>query len=461
MEKSPRSRLNIVLLYANKQKITNTFSFDTLSLSKGGESRVNRYHAEALTIFKTKALYWANQFNTACFLDSNGYADRYSAFDVLIAAGAEYELTANSGCALEQLQQFLKHHPHTFIPGYFSYDLKNEIEPLQSKNKDGLQFPDLYFFVPKHLITIVGQEVKIDSEEPDIIWDAINEIKLPHNLGIDFTGKVRSRFTYPEYKENFDKLKEHILRGDIYEINFCQEFFADHAKINPVNAFRELNSISPTPFANFFKNGYQYIISATPERFLSKRGNKLISQPIKGTAKRSADRVADDLAKHQLRHDPKELSENVMIVDLVRNDLAKSAQKGSVQVEELFGIYSFKQVHQMISTIVCQVADHLSATAIIRNTFPMGSMTGAPKISAMELIEKHERTKRGIYSGSVGYFSTNGDFDFNVIIRTLLYDAETNYLSFQVGSAITFDADAEQEYVECMLKAQAIIQLLS
>lgn len=187
----------------------------------------------------------------------------------------------------------------------------------------------------------------------------------------------------------------------------------------------------------------------------------MISQPIKGTAKRSADQAEDDLAKYQLRHNPKELSENVMIVDLVRNDLTKSAQKGSVKVEELFGIYSFKQVHQMISTVVCQAADHLSVTDIIRNTFPMGSMTGAPKIKSMELIEKHERTKRGIYSGSIGYFSANGDFDFNVVIRTLLYDAESNYLSFQVGSAITIDADAEQEYAECMLKAQAIIQLLS
>ncbi len=413
-------------------------------------------------VFKLKALYWANQFNTVCFLGSNEYADPYSAFDTLIAAGATHELLANAGSAFDQMNQFLKcHHDASFIPGYLSYDLKNEIEQLQSNNTDGLKFPDLYFFVPKHLITIKGEQVEIDCEEPDSIWNAINQLKLPDDFGINFKGEIRGRFTYPEYKKVVDQLKEHIYRGDIYEINFCQEFFADDASINPVNAFLQLNKISPTPFASFFKHRHRYMISATPERFLSKRGTKLISQPIKGTAKRSADQAEDDLAKYQLRHNPKELSENVMIVDLVRNDLTKSAQKGSVKVEELFGIYSFKQVHQMISTVVCQAADHLSVTDIIRNTFPMGSMTGAPKIKSMELIEKHERTKRGIYSGSIGYFSANGDFDFNVVIRTLLYDAESNYLSFQVGSAITIDADAEQEYAECMLKAQAIIQLLS
>lgn len=414
------------------------------------------------SIFKTKALYWANQFDTACFLGSNNYTtDTYSAFDVLIAADKQHELKANTGDAFNELQHFLTAHPETFTLGYFSYDLKNELESLQSTNHDGLEFPDLYFFVPKYLIKIIGSQAIITADQPDVIWNSINQTELPTDTKIDFRGKLESRFTFEEYIQTVNELKKHIYRGDIYEANFCQEFFAEQAQINPVNAFIELSKSSPTPFANFFKHNNHYILSATPERFVCKRGNKLISQPIKGTCKRGANKEEDELAKNLLRNNPKELSENVMIVDLVRNDMTKNAKKGSVQVEELFGIYSFKQVHQMISTIVCEINDQLSNTAIIRNMFPMGSMTGAPKIKAMELIEHFERTKRGIYSGSVGYFDDKGDFDFNVIIRTLFYNAENKYLSFQVGSAITLEADAEQEYNECILKAQAIINLLT
>jgi para-aminobenzoate synthetase component 1 len=421
-----------------------------------------QYYLQDLETFKTKALYWANQFGTACLLDSNGYTtDPYTAFDALLAAGVKYELTAHAGNAFEQLHQFLAHHPNNFCLGYFSYDLKNEVEQLQSANEDHLQFPDLYFFIPQYLIKIQSEQISIEAENPDIIWNAIHQVDLSDQTGVDFTGKLTKRFSYSAYQEVINELKKYIYSGDIYEINFCQEFFANQAQIHPINTFIELNKISPTPFANFFKNDNRYIISATPERFLSKRAGKLISQPIKGTARRSKDELEDNRSKHLLKNSPKELSENVMIVDLVRNDLTKSAQKGSVYVEELFGIHSFKQVHQMISTIVCHAADQLSNTSIIRNTFPMGSMTGTPKIKAMQLIEKYERTKRGVYSGAVGYFSPNGDFDFNVIIRTILYNAKNNYLSFQVGSAITLNADPKQEYEECMVKAEAIIQVLS
>ena len=412
-------------------------------------------------LFKLKALCWANQFSAACLLDSNNYTtDAYTAFDALIAADAHDELKANTGSAFERLNHFLITHSNTYKLGYFSYDLKNEIECLQSNNSDGLQFPDLYFFVPKNVIKIVGIQVTITAKNPQSVWDSINQSILPGSTAIQFEGKLNHRLTYAEYEQALNTLKKHIYRGDIYEANLCQEFFAENAHINPLHAFIELNKASPTPFASFFKNDDHYIISASPERFLRKRANKLISQPIKGTRKRCIDSIADEQAKHQLRNDPKEVSENVMIVDLVRNDMTKNAKKASVQVEELCGIYSFPQVHQMISTVVCEVADQLPNADIIRNMFPMGSMTGAPKIRAMELIEQVESTKRGIYSGSVGYFAPNGDFDFNVIIRTLLYNAKNNYLSFQVGSAITIDAHAEQEYEECMIKAEAIIKLL-
>ena len=408
--------------------------------------------------FKKKALYWASSFETACYFDSNNFRDPYSAFDVLIAAGAVRFLKCNTGSAFEQLDHFLEDNP-AFLPGFLAYDLKNETESLHSENPDHLGFPDLYFFEPLHLILIKDGLVTINSsQQEEILGQIINTELKPVNIG--FKGSISSRFSKTEYISTVNELKDHIHRGDIYEANLCQEFYAEDCSLNPVDAYFELNRISPTPFSNFFKMGSKYILSATPERFLSRRGNKLISQPIKGTAKRQPDATIDQQAKDELRKNEKELAENVMIVDLVRNDLTRSAIPGTVKVEELFGIYSFSQVHQMISTVVCEVDAQFSNSEIIKNTFPMGSMTGAPKISAMKLIDKLEKTRRGVYSGTVGYVSKNGDFDFNVVIRSILYNAETGYLSFQVGSAITSDANAEMEYEECLVKAEAIFQLL-
>ncbi|WP_316933289.1 anthranilate synthase component I family protein [Pedobacter lusitanus] len=262
------------------------------------------------------------------------------------------------------------------------------------------------------------------------------------------------------YLSKVNELREHIARGDIYEVNFCQEFFAENAAINPYEVYLNLNKLSPTPFSGFFKLHGKYILSASPERFLCKRGEQLISQPIKGTAKRSHNQIEDELIKTALKNNLKEQAENVMIVDLVRNDLTKSAIRGTVKVNELFGIYSFPQVHQMISTVSCRMNPELHPVEAIANTFPMGSMTGAPKVRAMELIEETECSRRGIYSGAFGYFDPEGDFDFNVVIRSILYNEEKKYLSFQVGGAITFASSAEAEYEECMLKASAMIKTL-
>ena len=409
--------------------------------------------------FKEKALQWANSFRVACYYDSNNYPDQYSSFDTLIACGVTDELSANAGNAFNSLQTFLDSHKSLTL-GYFGYDLKNETENQQSKNLDFLQFPDLYFFVPENTIVINGENAAVTSDNPEKIWKEINEIQLDALLETGFSGIIKSRFDKEEYIKSVMALQNHIKRGDIYEINFCQEFYADRVQINPLNTFKKLNSVSPTPFSGYFKLYDKYIISATPERFLSKRGSKLISQPIKGTAKRNDDPVEDLKVIKSLKSNEKEIAENIMIVDLVRNDLTRSAKAGTVKVEEITAVYSFKQVHQLISTVVCE-AESLPATTIIKNTFPMGSMTGAPKVSAMELAEACERTKRGVYSGALGYFSADGDFDFNVVIRTILYNAESEYLSFQVGGAITYDSDAEKEYDECLLKAEAIYEVLS
>lgn len=411
-----------------------------------------------IPIFKRKALQWASSFDTACYFDSNGFVDKYSGFDLFIAAGKKKELSAHIGNAFEQLAEFRKKNPG-WMPGFFGYDLKNETEYLSSSNPDYLNFPDLYFFVPEHILLLKQGKVEIISDTAASLWRTIGEEKLIH---AEKSNKVqlKARFSKEEYLQTAEKLKLHIQRGDIYEASFCQEFFSQVADIDPVSVFEQLNKLSPTPFASYFKMGDHYILSASPERFLAKRGSQLISQPIKGTAKRATNPDIDEEIKQQLKHDSKEQAENVMIVDLVRNDLSRNAVAGSVRVEELYGIYSFSQVHQMISTVVATLDPSISAELAIKQCFPMGSMTGAPKVKAMELIERYEKSKRGLYSGAIGYFSPDNDFDFNVVIRTILYNEASKYLSFQVGSAITYQADPLNEYVECLLKAGAILQVL-
>ena len=313
--------------------------------------------------------------------------------------------------------------------------------------------------MPKYIIIIRGNEIEIIADNPQHVFEIIAQqtIEFIDELPVL---NIQARISKKEYLSTVSKIKEHINRGDIYVTNFCQEFFAENAEIDPLAVFLKLNEVSPNPFSAFFKWKDNYILCASPERFLAKRGAKLISQPIKGTAKRGENTAEDEHIKQQLRNHAKELQENVMIVDLVRNDLTRSAKKGTVKTEELFGVYSFKQVHQMISTIVCELKDGISPVQAIKNTFPMGSMTGAPKISAMQLMEQYEQSRRGVYSGAIGYFSPDNDFDFNVVIRTLLYNQKSKYLSFHAGSAITYHADAENEYEECLLKVRAILEVL-
>ena len=419
-----------------------------------------RINLKNLQEFKQKALLWANQFDICCVLDSNNYTDPYSHFDLIIAADSINILECkNIDNSFQKLEDFREKN-NDWIFGGLAYDLKNEIEKLHSSNPDYLNFPDLFFFAPQHILKVKGNELEIISPEAEKIWKAISKTFISQLIHYQ-KPEIKARFSKTAYLETLQQVKNEIALGNIYETNFCMEFYAEEAEIDPLTTYQHLNQVSPTPFSNYFKWFDKYIISATPERFLSKRGNKLISQPIKGTAKRSTNPIEDEQIKMDLIKQPKEQQENIMIVDLVRNDLTKSAKKGSVKVEELFGIYSFKQVHQMISTVVCELKDDITAIQAIKNTFPMGSMTGAPKIKAMQLMEHYEKTKRGIYAGAIGYFSPQNDFDFNVIIRTILYNQKEKYLSFQVGSAITYYADAEKEYEECLLKVKAILEVLN
>jgi para-aminobenzoate synthetase component 1 len=414
-------------------------------------------NSQELTLFKQKALLWANQFETCCCFDSNEYTDPYSKYDFLLAAGARHQLNTNTGNAFQSLKDFYESNKG-WLFGILGYDLKNELEELSSSQEDQLAFPDLFFFVPDYLLAVINGRVEVLTGTPGIlqhIADFSPETTYESNIP-----EIKAKMDKTTYLDKVEELKAHIFRGDIYEVSFCQEFFAENASIDPYEVYLNLNKLSPTPFSGFFKTADKYILSASPERFLCKRGDQLFSQPIKGTAKRSTDNDEDELIRYRLKNDGKERAENVMIVDLVRNDLTKSAAPGSVKVEELFGIYSFPQVHQMISTVSCTLQYGLHPVDAIKNTFPMGSMTGAPKLRAMELIEETESSRRGAYSGAIGYFDPEGDFDFNVVIRSILYNDTRKYLSFQVGGAITWLCSAEAEYEECMLKASAIVKTL-
>ncbi|OAQ39610.1 aminobenzoate synthetase [Pedobacter psychrophilus] len=409
--------------------------------------------------FKYKALSFANTFDICCFLDSNGLDDRYSKFDCLIAFGHQDKLILKPNeDSFSALKNFRKKN-NGFILGGLSYELKNEIENLDSKNQDGLNFPNLFFFSPLHLLIIKGKKLQIISPDANDIFKLIDETIVKKDI-TDLKVNIKARLNPTDYRNKFLKIKNEISLGNIYETNFCMEFYDENCEISPIDIFIKLNIKSPTPFANFFKWNDKYIISATPERFLAKRNQKIISQPIKGTAKRSENSVEDIKIMKSLYLNPKERQENVMIVDLVRNDLTKFAIKGTVKVEELFGIYSFKHIHQMVSTVVCEIHNDTDNIDVIKNCFPMGSMTGAPKIKAMQLMDLYENSKRGMYAGAIGYFDNENDFDFNVIIRSILYNSSNKYLSFHVGSAITHDADPEKEYDECLLKIKAILEIL-
>ena len=413
--------------------------------------------------FKNQLLNWANQHREVVFLDSNQYHQKYSSYDAVLAVDAFTSIKTDYENAFQDLYQY-QSQTKDWLFGYLSYDLKNDTEDLQSNNFDGLAFPDLFFFQPKKLFLIKENQIEMQylrmcDDEIDSDFEEI--ISLTSNFQLPTSITIEQRISKENYLSKVSKMLEHIHRGDIYEANFCMEFFAENAEIEPLDIYQKLNAISEPPFAVYFKNNFQYLLSASPERYLRKEGTKVISQPIKGTARRSFDLEQDEQLKSDLIQNEKERSENIMIVDLVRNDLSHTATKGSVQVEELCQIYTFKQVHQMISTIVSEVENTTSPIEILRTTFPMGSMTGAPKISAMQIIEELEETKRGLYSGAVGYFTPNGDFDFNVVIRSILYNSENQYLSFSVGSAITSQAIPEMEYEECLLKAKAMFEVLS
>ncbi|QED37462.1 aminodeoxychorismate synthase component I [Antarcticibacterium arcticum] len=439
------------------------------------------YHLENPQNFKAALLQWSRQFEEIAWLDSNDHSPQHTSFDAVLAVEAFTAIKTDHFNAFSKLQEY-QEVTKDWIFGYLSYDLKNDVEVLSSNNFDGLQFPELYFFQPQKLLFVRNNVLEMrylkmaeDSMEEDLKEILAYERKITAKKSAeDEEGQMVSpsfseekidkgivpRISKENYLEKVKEMLRHIHRGDIYEANFCQEFFAENREIDPFRVFQNLNEISRPPFAVFLKLENNYLLCASPERYLKMEGGHIISQPIKGTARRSQDPEEDEKIAKILAQDPKERAENIMIVDLVRNDLSRIAKKGSVNVDELCKVYSFKQVHQMISTISAKLEEGIPPVEVLRATFPMGSMTGAPKISAMKIIEELEESRRGLYSGAVGYFNPEGDFDFNVVIRSILYNSLAKYVSFSVGGAITSRSIPEMEFEECLLKSEAMRKAL-
>jgi para-aminobenzoate synthetase component 1 len=397
-----------------------------------------------------KLLYWADRnYPYLAYFNPNDISYPYDGFKHQLFA-AHTTISFNDANSLS-------HFPRV---GIISYDQKNAYENLNSSNPTLIDSPNTLFFVPEIKVMIMDNQVTIYHQQARKIYEEVQHTTLPPVSTIVNSPKVEPLLSRDSYDETFRTIQDHILEGDIYEMNYCMGYSGTFESMDAIEFYTRLCQKSPMPFSTFFKAKSKMVLGASPERFLKKTGNKLIAQPIKGSVRRGSTPTEDDALAAQLRNSEKEQAENLMIVDLMRNDLAKIAMLGKIEVEELFGIYRFKQLSQMISTVSCELKPGISLKEIFRQTFPMGSMTGAPKIKCMELIDRYENFKRGWFSGSIGYLDENSDFDWNVVIRSVIVDRAESKFYFAVGSAITSDADASQEYAECQLKAEAIFSTL-
>lgn len=408
---------------------------------------------------KDKVLAWSSRFSVNCFLDNHDYTSAYHSYECLVGAGVSKILQPGSDF-FASLSDFVSK-SCDWIFGHISYNVNSD-ENTSSKNRDFTLFPDFFFFVPQVVIQLDKNTIAIGVMNGDAggILEEILKAELPARQ--TYLTQFESRVEKEEYIDIIQKIKEHIKFGDCYELNYCQEFYAENTFINPVTVYEQLATTSPNPFSCFYKLGDNYVLCASPERYVKKQGSTIISQPIKGTSIRHPkDEQQDYRSRIELQTSEKNKRENVIVVDLVRNDLSKVCIEGTVKVEELYGIYSFPTVYQMISTVIGQLNPEVDFSRIVKKTFPMGSMTGAPKKKVLELIEKYEKTKRGIYSGTIGYITPGKDFDFNVVIRSIVYNDETGYISYHTGGGITYSSVPEEEYEECLIKAAAVFKVFS
>jgi para-aminobenzoate synthetase component 1 len=427
------------------------------------QTSIRQYHQFSLgniPDFKQRLLYWTSGFDTCCFLDSNDFRRNPPGYDCLAAAGVSGQFEASAGTAFNHLKDF-HDAQKDWIFGHLSYDLKNELETLHSAHYDGIGFADMHWFCPEVLIRIDGTCAEIgirgERQEASRIFSQICVANGTANRRPAASIHIMDRMPDADYLDRLRSLQGYIRAGDCYEVNFCRESYCEDLLLSPVKLFCRLNKLSPAPFAAYYRVNEKHLACSSPERYLKKSGTRILSEPIKGTAPRPDNFQTRHKGQWELASNLKERAENIMTVDLVRNDLSRIAKTDSVRVDSLCHVHAFAQVLQMISAISCELEDHLHFADAIAATFPMGSMTGAPKVRVMQLIEQYESTRRGLYSGALGYIDPAGNFDLNVVIRSILYNASERYLSFQTGSAVTCRSVAQAELEECRLKAAALV----
>lgn len=418
------------------------------------------FKVENMNHFKDKLLFFSKSKENVILLDSNSKKNDY---EFIFSYGKISELKSFDN-SLDKLDNYIQE-VDDWIFGFISYDLKEEIEGFKSKNLKYFDVPNLSFFQPSTVWIFDGVELKalyFDEKELFDVWNEINKIHISCNSNKSNPNvELKGRLSKVEYIKKIKNIKKRIKMGDTYELNFCFDFFNDNTKIDPENTFKKLNKLTESPMSVYYKDQHLYMLSSSPERFIKRNKKTIISQPIKGTKKRGKNIDEDVFMINSLKNSIKEKSENHMIVDLVRNDFSRIAKKGSVKVTELSKINTYKNIHQMVSTIEAQIENDMFFSTILKSTFPMGSMTGAPKIKTMKIIDELEETSRGIYSGAIGYIDPDKNFDFNVVIRTIIYDDKLSKISVNVGSGITFKSDPEDEYEECLTKIDALKKSLS
>lgn len=373
----------------------------------------------------------------------------------LIGNGVEADFVLSDLSQLTDLESFLKTHHGKHIFFAISYEFGMQLLDVSanpSKSRESL--PLLQVWVPNQVGEFSRKSFQpAEGNFPEWIQDFF-EGSVTETTGLSW----QPQLSKDHYLSDVHAVQQEIQLGNCYELNYCMRLETS-GKPNGtgVDFFLQLNNNTHAPKAVYYEDDQSFVACASPERFIRKEGNTLISEPIKGTAPRNSDPKKDSEIAEALQHSLKDTTENVMIVDLVRNDLSKVASKGSVEVTALNKLHSFETVHQLISTVQCDLKTDTTFTDILKALFPMGSMTGAPKKAAVELSEKYEHHARNWYSGSFGYLAPNGDFDSNVIIRTIFYDKAQERFSCMVGGAITSLSDPEEEWEECKTKVGKIL----
>ncbi|MEJ7610384.1 MAG: anthranilate synthase component I family protein [Ferruginibacter sp.] len=431
-----------------------------MMISDGKHINNNTFSVKDHHDLKAKMLNWASRFDIFCLLDNNGYSVRDTAFECLVGVGCTRSFSFSEKNNFAAFRTFFESAP-SWLFGHLGYNAAGNAYAIEKPAT--VDFGRGFFFEPETVLRLTSQSLEIvkNTGTGREVWDSIINTVLPPAYPPAALQVVHA-FTREAYLQELDILKHHLQRGDCYEINFCQQYTVHDAFVDPVATYQKLSALSPSPFGAFYKLHDKYCFCASPERFLKKDGNRLISQPIKGTRRRDHINIEqDDRNRTDLPLNVKERAENIMIVDLVRNDLSMVCEKGSVKVSELAGVYSFPQVHHLISTVEGLLSKDKHFTEALKACYPMGSMTGAPKKKVMALIEASEISARGLFSGSIGYITPSADFDFNVVIRSIFFDSTEKKIAFYAGSGITFKSNAADEYDECTAKAEALIKILT